>query len=199
MAEMAASRGDRGLAVDRRERAAVWASNLDRCVRPTAWGEAYVTALDPEPHAGPPADARPDAAAFMGCWPWNAIPADDRGLDATLDAADRDEWAPPVARCIGRYPGDECTPTGDPKPGGWPLCEAHADTARWLTGRDPDAVIDHLHDAERWTTAAGLLPERVDAAGDVDWNANLSWSQAAYVLLARSHADGEPFGMAPEA
>jgi hypothetical protein len=42
-----------------------------------------------------------------------------------------------------------------------------------------------------------LLPERVDGDGTVSWNANLQWSQAMYVLLAESHARGEPFGLAP--
>jgi hypothetical protein len=60
-------------------------------------------------------------------------------------------------------------------------------------------VSDHLfEDASDWTAAAGLLPEYVDERSRPDWNANLEWSQAMFVLLARSHVDGTPFGFTPE-
>ena len=100
--------------------------------------------------------------------------------------------------CLGRYLGDRYTPTGSVEDGGWPLCEACADVARWLGGSDPDAVADHaFEDAHEWTTTAGLLPERVDRSGDVRWNSNLRWSHATYPLLVENHVRDKAFGLAP--
>lgn len=69
---------------------------------------------------------------------------------------------------------------------------------RWQSGVDSNAVSDYVFShAEQWTTAAGLLPERVDGSGDVRWNSNLQWSQAMFLLLAESDQRGTPFGLAP--
>ena len=199
MAELADANGDDGFAERCRDRADVWASNLETyCFKPTPHGDCLVTADSPETPADPPADARPDAASFMAVWPWNVLPADGTAASSTLSAADDEAWVAGGTPCLGRYPGDHYTPSGTAEDGGWPLCEAYADVARWLGGTDPDAVDDHVSDhAHEWTTSAGLLPERVDGAGRVRWNSNLQWSQAMYVLLVENHVRGEPFGLAP--
>jgi len=199
MGELADAAGDGAFADRCRDRADVWASNLDTyCFKSTPYGECLVTADSPETPADPPADARPDAAAFMAVWPWNAVSADDDAVSATLSLADEEPWTAGDTPCLGRYPGDHYTPTGTAEDGGWPLCEAYADVARRLAGTDPDAVADHVaEDAHEWTTSAGLLPERVDGDGRVRWNSNLQWSQAAYLLLVEHRVRGEPFGLAP--
>jgi GH15 family glucan-1,4-alpha-glucosidase len=134
----------------------------------------------------------------MAHWPWNVLPADDEGIEATAELVEDTAWRATDTHCLGRYPGDHYTPSGTAEDGGWPLCEAYADVVRWQNGQDPDAVADYLFDhATEWTTATSLLPERVDGDGTVSWNSNLQWSQAMYVLLAESHARGEPFGLAP--
>ena len=200
MAEMADATGDTDFAAACRDRAAVWADNLDTyCFREgTPYGDHYVTAAEPE--GGHPApDRRPDAAAFMAYWPWNVVDTDDDALIETAKLADDPRWRAGGTPCVGRYPADTYTPSGRPEDGGWPLGEAYADMVRWQTGLDDTAVDDYLGEATEWTTSAGLLPERVDGDGTVSWNANLQWSQAMYVLLAESQARGEPFGLAPEA
>jgi GH15 family glucan-1,4-alpha-glucosidase len=199
-AELAAARGDADFAATCRARAETWAENFDRyCFETgTAFGDHYVTAHDPEYPDSPRADRRPDAAAFMACWPWNVRPATSEEMRSTARLAEERPWRATNTPCLGRYPGDDYTPSGSAEDGGWPLCEAYADVVRWLGDVDADAVAEHLFEhADRWTTAAGLLPERVDGNGDVRWNSNLQWSQAAYVLLAESHVRGNPFGMAP--
>jgi GH15 family glucan-1,4-alpha-glucosidase len=200
MAALAAARGDDEFAADCRDRAATWASNVDAyCLKETAIGRAYVTADSPEPTGADPApDDRPDAAAFMAVWPWNVIDADHEPMRATSALVDHPDWRADESLVVGRYPGDRYTPSGQPEDGGWPLCEAYADVVAWQNGVRADAVSLHLFDhVDDWTTAAGLLPERVDDIGDVRWNSNLQWSQAMYVLLAESHVRGEPYGLAP--
>ncbi|MFB6131222.1 MAG: glycoside hydrolase family 15 protein [Salinigranum sp.] len=200
MADLAAARGDDEFAARCRERAETWASGFrEHCFATgTPFGDHYVTAGDPEYGAEPPADRRPDAAAFMAVWPWNVVRADEPGMRSTADLAAEPPWRATGTPCVGRYPGDDYTPSGTVEDGGWPLCEAYADVVRWLSGADEDAVERYVfEDAAQWTTAAGLLPERVDGHGDVRWNSNLQWSQAAYVLLAESQARGVPYGMAP--
>lgn len=199
MAAMADATGDDGFAVECRETAETWADNLSTyCFKTdTPYGDHYVTADKPEGGSGPAPDQRPDAAAFMASWPWNVLDADDEELLSTVELADDPRWRADETPCVGRYPADQYTPTGRPEDGGWPLCEAYADMARWQTGVDDRAVADYLDEATAWTTAAGLLPERVDGDGSVAWNANLQWSQAMYILLVESHERGEPFGLAP--
>ncbi|MDS0301313.1 glycoside hydrolase family 15 protein [Halogeometricum sp. S1BR25-6] len=202
MAAMADERDETEFATRCRECAGEWEANFDDyCfARDTPYGDHYVTAASPETAFSPSADERPDAAAFMAYWPWNVVDADGEPLRSTLRLAGERPWNAPDARCIGRYPGDCYTPTGTAEVGGWPLCEAYADVARWQSETDEEAVRDHLFDdALAWTTAAGLLPERVDEHGRPHWNANLQWSQAMFVLLTRSHVDGTPFGFAPDA
>jgi len=201
MAEMADATGDSEFAADCRETAETWAGNFERyCFKEhTQYGSHYVTADKPEGNIHPAPDARPDAAAFMAYWPWNVVDADAETMTETAELADDPRWRADSTPCVGRYPADTYTPSGAPEDGGWPLCEAYADMVRWQSGLDNDAVADHLQESTEWTTTAGLLPERVDGNGTVSWNANLQWSQAMYVLLAESHARGEPFGLAPEA
>ena len=201
MAEMADEVDEESLASECRERADVWADNLETyCYREgTPYGDHYVTAAEPE-YGEPAPDQRPDAAAFMAFWPWNVLEADDEGLRSTVELADDPVWRADETRCVGRYPGDVYTPSGTAEDGGWPLCEAYADVVRWQTGVDADAVGDHVREhASEWVTSAGLLPERVDGDGTVGWNSNLQWSQAMYVLLVESHLRDEPYGMAPSA
>jgi len=201
MAAMADAKGDSDLAVECREMADTWVENLSTyCFKTdTPYGDHYVTADKPEGGSGPSPDQRPDAAAFMAFWPWNVLDADDTGLVSTAELVDDPRWRSDETLCVGRYPGDQYTPTGTPEDGGWPLCEAYADIVRWQTGLDEDAVIDHITDhAGEWTTSAGLIPERVDGDRTVAWNSNLQWSQAMYILLAESHDRGEPFGLAPD-
>ncbi|MFB6149454.1 MAG: MFS transporter [Halobacteriales archaeon] len=184
-----------------RDRAAVWADNLDTyCFRrDTPYGDHYVTAAEPE-HGRPAPDRRPDAAAFMAYWPWNALDADDPGLVSTVELAADPVWRADETPCVGRYPEDTYTPSGRVEDGGWPLCEGYADVVRWQSGVDTDAVEEYVTDhAGEWTTSAGLLPERVDGDGTVSWNSNLQWSQAVYVLLVESRRRGEPYGLAPGA
>jgi GH15 family glucan-1,4-alpha-glucosidase len=200
MAALADARGHDSFAADCRERADTWADNVDTyCLKETAIGRAYVTADSPEPTGADPApDDRPDAAAFMAVWPWNVIDADHDPMRETSALVDHPDWRADGSLVVGRYPGDRYTPSGEPEDGGWPLCEAYADVVAWQNGVRPDAVSLHLFDhVDDWTTAAGLLPERVDDVGDVRWNSNLQWSQAMYVLLAESHVRGEPYGLAP--
>ncbi|WP_246055615.1 glycoside hydrolase family 15 protein [Halonotius roseus] len=201
MAELADAKGDSEFADDCRETAETWADNFERyCFKEnTQYGSHFVTADKPEGNIHPAPDARPDAAAFMAYWPWNVVDADADELVSTAELAADPRWQADSTPCVGRYPADRYTPSGAPEDGGWPLCEAYADMARWQSGLDSDAVVDHLDDSTEWTTTAGLLPERVDGDGTVSWNANLQWSQAMYVLLAESHVRGEPFGLAPEA
>jgi GH15 family glucan-1,4-alpha-glucosidase len=198
-AALADSRGETEFAAACRERADVWASNLETyCLKDGLYGSHYVTADSPERTDEPPADERPDAIALSVVWPWNLRPADHDAVQATLAHARDPTWCASGSPCLGRYPGDDYTPTRGVEDGGWPVCEAYADVVRWLAGTEPDAVADYVHDhADGWTTAAGLLPERVDGRGRVRWNSNLQWSQAAYVLLAASLARGEAFGLAP--
>jgi GH15 family glucan-1,4-alpha-glucosidase len=199
MAAMADARGETEFAADCRETAATWADNFERyCFKQnTQYGSHFVTADKPEGTIHPAPDARPDAAAFMAYWPWHVVDADSEALIETAKLADDPRWRADSTACVGRYPGDRYTPSGAPEDGGWPLCEAYADVVRWQSGLDSDAVADHLQESTQWTTTAGLFPERVDGDGTVSWNANLQWSQAMYVLLAESHARGEPFGLAP--
>ena len=200
MAEMADSRGEKDFATTCREKAAVWASNMETyCYKTdTPYGDHFVTADSPE-HGGSPApDERPDAAAFMAYWPWNVVDADAESMRSTAELAAEGVWAADEVACVGRYPGDVYTPSGTAEDGGWPLCEAYADVVRWQNGIDPDAVEEHVFEhVEEWTTTANLLPERVDGDGNVSWTSNLQWSQAMYVLLVESHLRGEPYGMAP--
>ena len=200
LAEMADARGDGEFADDCRERADVWASNVDTyCLKDTAIGRAYVTADSPETWADPMPDNRPDAAVFMAVWPWNVIDADHEPMRETSALVDHPAWRADGSLVVGRYPGDRYTPSGGVEDGGWPLCEAYADVVAWQNGVRSNAVELHLFDhVEEWTTTAGLLPERVDDIGSVRWNSNLQWSQAMYVLLAESHVRGEPYGLAPE-
>ncbi|MFB6250801.1 MAG: glycoside hydrolase family 15 protein [Halobellus sp.] len=199
MGELASAAGDDSFAARCRERAGVWTESLETyCYREdTPYGDHYVTAAEPE-YGEPSPDERPDAAAFMTFWPWNVLDADDDGLRATVELADDPVWRATDTPCLGRYPGDDYTPTGTATDGGWPLCEAYADVVRWQSGVDSDAVAEYITDhAHEWTTSAGLLPERVAGDGTVAWNSNLQWSQAMYVLLVESHRRGEPYGMAP--
>ncbi|WP_136602920.1 glycoside hydrolase family 15 protein [Salinigranum halophilum] len=200
MAAMADARGENDFAETCRERADTWASNLETyCFKQgTPYGDHYVTADSPEYGADPAPDTRPDAASFMAYWPWNVLSADDSGLAATSELVEHSAWRATGTPCLGRYPGDHYTPSGAAEDGGWPLCEAYADVVRWQNGQNPDAVSEYLFEhANEWTTSASLLPERVDGDGTVSWNSNLQWSQAMYILLAESHARGEPFGLAP--
>ncbi|QSG06751.1 glycoside hydrolase family 15 protein [Halapricum desulfuricans] len=200
MAELAEARGEDEFAVRCRKRADVWADNFETyCYRTgTPYGDHFVTADKPE-HGGDPApDARPDAAAFMAYWPWNVVAADADTMRSTVELTEDPAWVAEETPCIGRYPGDRYTPTGRPDDGGWPLCEAYADVVRWQSGLDPDAIATHVREhAGEWTTTANLLPERVASDGTVDWNSNLQWSQATYVLLVESRLRGEPYGLAP--
>jgi GH15 family glucan-1,4-alpha-glucosidase len=201
-AELLAAGGETTLAARCRERADVWAGNLETyCAREDGlFGTHYVTADRPERRDTPPADRRPDAIAFTAVWPWNVRQADHETVQATLAHADDPAWRADGTACLGRYPGDEYTPSEAIEDGGWPLCEAYADVVRWASGADPRALDAYLvDDAPTWTTMAGLLPERVDGVGRVRWNANLQWSQAVYVLLAESRARGTPYGLAPGA
>ncbi|SEO51464.1 Glucoamylase (glucan-1,4-alpha-glucosidase), GH15 family [Halogranum amylolyticum] len=201
MAALADEKGDEEFAEECREHAATWAGNFDDyCFHPDAYlGDHYVTADSPERDDDVSPNERPDAAAFVAYWPWNVAAVDSDELGSTLAAAEDESWTSPGARCLARYPEDDYTPTGDPEDGGWPLCEAYADVARWQRGHDDDAVADYVFEhALAWTTAAGLLPEQVDGEGDVRWNSNLQWSQAMYILLTESHARGEPYGFAPD-
>ncbi|QCC52551.1 glycoside hydrolase family 15 protein [Halapricum salinum] len=200
MAELADSRGETDFAEQCRERASVWASNMETyCFKTdTPYGDHFVTADNPEYRPHPAPDERPDAAAFMAYWPWNVVDADAPAMRSTAELADEDFWAADEVACVGRYPGDVYTPSGTAEDGGWPLCEAYADVVRWQNGLDSDAVEDHVHDhVKRWTTSADLLPERVDGDGNVSWNSNLQWTQATYILLVESLRRGEPYGMAP--
>jgi GH15 family glucan-1,4-alpha-glucosidase len=199
MAELADETGDDEFADRCRDQADVWAENVDTyCLKETVIGRAYVTADSPETAADPMPDDRPDAAAFMAAWPWNVVDFDHEPMRETSALVDHEAWRADGSLVVGRYPGDRYTPSGHPEDGGWPLCEAYADVVAWQNGVREEAVelflFDHVHE---WTTAAGLLPERVDDIGDVRWNSNLQWSQAMYVLLAESHARGEPYGLAP--
>ncbi|QLG61870.1 hypothetical protein [Halorarum salinum] len=157
-----------------------------------------MTADQPDGTEEPPPDRRPDAAAFMACWPWNVVdPGSDRVV-ATVSHADDPTWKADGTDCVGRYPDDDFTPTGTAEDGGWPVSEAYADVVRWQSGLDPTAVADYVYrHSQPWRTAADLLPERVDGDGRVRWNSNLQWSQAMYVLLVESLVRGEPFGLAP--
>jgi len=199
MGELADAHGDHEFAERCRDRANVWANHFeDYCFKSTPYGDCLVTADSPETSSDPPADERPDAASFMAVWPWNVVAADADSVLSTLSATDDQSWRAGETPCLGRYPGDHYTPTGTVEDGGWPLCEAYADVARWLGGSDPDAVEEHVYeDAHEWTTSARLLPERVDGEGRVRWNSNLQWSQAMYVLLVENHVRDEPFGLAP--
>ncbi|WP_241430023.1 glycoside hydrolase family 15 protein [Halorubrum lipolyticum] len=200
MAELASAAGDDAYAERCRECADTWASNFrDYCFEEDGLlGAHYVTASNPEYPDSPPADRRPDGAVFMAYWPWNVVAADDETMVSTVEHADDTAWRAKRSQCLGRYPGDDYTPTGVDEDGGWPICEAYADMVRWQSGQDTDAVSDYVHHhAPEWVTSANLLPERVDGAGRPRWNANLLWSQATYVLLAESMRRGEPYGMAP--
>ncbi|MUV57028.1 glycoside hydrolase family 15 protein [Halogeometricum sp. CBA1124] len=200
MAEMAEARGDDAFAEDCRERAAVWADCFDDyCFREDAYlGDHYVTADSPDRDDEVAPDHRPDAAAFMATWPWNVVAADSDEMRSTVELATDDAWCASETACVGRYPEDDFTPTGEPEDGGWPLCEAAADVVRWLDG-DEDALREYVfEDAPSWTTAAGLLSEQITGDGGVRWNANLQWSQAMYVLLTETHVREEAVAMAPE-
>ncbi|RLM57668.1 glycoside hydrolase family 15 [Halobellus sp. Atlit-31R] len=200
MGELADAVGDSQYAARCRDRAAVWAGRFDEhCFeRDALLGDHYVTADSPEEATEPPADRRPDAAAFTAYWPWNVVDADAEPMRSTVSHASDPEWCADESPCVGRYPGDDYTPTGTVEDGGWPVCEAYADVVRWQSGLDPEAVADYVFDhSGAWRTTAGLLPERVDGRGRVRWNSNLQWSQAIYVLLVESHARGAPFGHAP--
>ncbi|TQQ82257.1 glycoside hydrolase family 15 protein [Halonotius roseus] len=200
MAELASAAGDDAYADRCRERANTWTSNFkEYCFEENGLlGSHYVTASNPEYADSPPPDQRPDGAAFMAYWPWNVVAADDETMLSTVKHADNTAWRAKRSPCLGRYPGDDYTPTGVDEDGGWPICEAYADMVRWQSGHDTDAVSDFVyHHAPEWVTSANLLPERVDGAGRPRWNANLLWSQATYVLLAESMRRGEPYGMAP--
>lgn len=199
MSELAEAYGDADFA-DRCEKMAnVWAGNFKKyCFKSTPYGDALVTADSPETHSDPPADSRPDAASFMTVWPWNVADANAEPVSATLSLANEEPWVANETDCVGRYPGDHYTPTGRVEDGGWPLCEAYADIARWMSNHDPGAVDDYIYeDAHEWTTAAGLLPERINGTGEVRWNSNLQWSQAMYILLVESRSRDRPFGLAP--
>jgi GH15 family glucan-1,4-alpha-glucosidase len=201
MAELAETVGESEYAERCRTQAETWADNFDDyCfVEDGLLGDHYVTAVDPEWADDPPADQRPDAAAFMAYWPWSVVEADSDPMQSTVSHADDLSWRADRNPCVGRYPGDDYTPTGAVEDGGWPLCEAYADMVRWQAGVDENAVTDHVFDhSQMWRTAAGLLPERVDGGGAVRWNSNLQWSQAMYVLLVESHARGSPYGFAPK-
>jgi len=200
MAAMARANGDESFARECWDRADEWAANVDTyCLKDTSIGRAYVTADSPESSADPMPDDRPDAAAFMSVWPWNVIDADHEPMREMSALVDHSAWRAEDSLVVGRYPGDRYTPSGEPEDGGWPLCEAYADVVAWQNEVREDAVSLYLFDhADEWTTAAGLLPERVDDIGDVSWNSNLQWSQAMYVLLAESHVRGEPYGLAPD-
>ncbi|MFC5368727.1 glycoside hydrolase family 15 protein [Salinirubrum litoreum] len=200
MAALADAMGEPDYADRCRETATRWADNFDDyCFRHDGLlGAHYVTATSPEQADKPRADERPDAAAFMAYWPWNVVDADHEPMRATADLAADQSWRADQSPCVGRYPGDDYTPTGAVEDGGWPLCEAYTDVVRWQSGVDPDAVHDHVFThSQPWRTEAGLLPERVDGAGRVRWNSNLQWAQATYVLLVESLARGEPYGLAP--
>ncbi len=200
MAQLADAVGDHEYATRCRARASTWADHFDEyCFkRDGLLGAHYVTADSPDWPDEPRADRRPDAAAFMAYWPWNAVDADGEAMRSTVEHADDLDWRADLSPCVGRYPGDDYTPTGAVEDGGWPLCEAYADMVRWQSGVDDDAVAEHVFEhSKAWRTAAGLLPERVDGGGRVRWNSNLQWTQATYVLLVESLARGAPFGLAP--
>ncbi|WP_128476368.1 glycoside hydrolase family 15 protein [Halorussus pelagicus] len=201
MAELADAKGETAFADDCRNKADTWASNFDGyCYKTNAYlGDHYVTADSPTYNDGTlDADVRPDAAAFMAAWPWNVKDASSPEMTSTVQKADDTAWKADDTPCLGRYPQDDYTPSGSANDGGWPLCEAYADVVRWQSGVDSNAMSDYVFDhAEQWTTAAGLLPERVDGNGDVQWNSNLQWSQAMYLLLVESDQRGAPFGLAP--
>jgi len=200
MAELADGAGDTEYASRCRELASQWAANFDAyCFkRDGLLGDHYVTADRPEGADDPPADRRPDAAAFTASWPWNVVDADSEEMQKTVMHAENPYWRADGTPCVGRYPGDDYTPTETAEDGGWPICEAYADMVRWQCGVDPDAVEKFIHeDSRTWRTDAGLLPERVDGEGGVRWNSNLQWSQAMYVLLVESFVRGTPVGLAP--
>ncbi len=199
MAAMARATGEESFADACRAKADTWAGNVDQyCLKDTMIGRAYVTADSPEWGADPMPDNRPDAAAFMAVWPWNIVDADHDPMREMSGLVDHPAWRAEESLVVGRYPGDRYTPSGTPEDGGWPLCEAYADMVAWQNGVREDAVSLYLFDhVDKWTTAAGLLPERVDDIGEVRWNSNLQWSQAMYVLLAESHVRDEPYGLAP--
>ncbi|QIO23872.1 glycoside hydrolase family 15 protein [Haloarcula sp. JP-L23] len=197
MAELADAKGETSFADQCRNTADTWASNFsDYCHYDTAdYGTTMVSV------SGAEWDATrgdiPDAAAFMAHWPWNVVSGTSVEVSDTLDSIDS-TWNATNTPCIDRYPGDDYTPTDADEDGGWPLCEAYTDVARWQEGRNPNAVSDYVYDhAEQWRTAGGFLPERVDGDGNVRWNSHLNWSQAMYVLLTEADVRGAPFGYAP--
>ncbi len=197
MAELADAYGESSFAQTCRDTADEWASNFYAYLyKSTSYGDVVVSVDSPEWDAS--RDDKPDAAAFMAHWPWNVMDAADAELSSTLDATDHADWVASNTPCLDRYPGDDYTPSDSDEDGGWPLCEAYADVARWQEGRDPNAVSDYVFShAEQWRTAGGLLPERVDGDGNVRWNSHLNWSQAMFVLLTECHRRGSPFGYAP--
>ena len=141
MAELADAAGDDDLAGRCRERADSWAGNMATyCYKEdTPYGDHFVTADSPERSGEPAPDERPDAAAFMAYWPWNAIDADAPEMVSTVELADDPAWRADGTDCLGRYPDDVYTPSGTAEDGGWPLCEAYADVVRWQSGVDSDA------------------------------------------------------------
>lgn len=105
-AEMADAKGDSGLASDARSLADTWDSNFDDyCFKTNVYlGDHYVTADSPEYEGSPPADERPDAAAFMAYWPWNVKDASHPEMETTLKKADDNAWKADNSPCLGRYP-----------------------------------------------------------------------------------------------
>jgi GH15 family glucan-1,4-alpha-glucosidase len=197
MAEMADANGESSFATDCRNKADTWASNFDDyCYKSTSYGDVYVTCDSPSYDTS--RDEVPDAAALMSYWPWNVRAASSTQMQSTLDATSSTDWTATNTPCLDRYPGDDYTPSDTDEDGGWPLCEAYADVARWQSGRDGNAVSDYVFEhAEGWRTAGGFLPERVDGDGNVRWNSILNWSQAMFVLLTQNHVRGSPYGLAP--
>jgi len=108
MGDLADARGDDEFAGRCRERAEVWASNLEKyCFKPTPYGDCFVTADSPETPSDPPADARPDAASFMAVWPWNVVSAGSDAVSSTHFGRGRtavDRGGNPLSGPVSRRP-----------------------------------------------------------------------------------------------
>jgi glucoamylase len=198
MAELAEANGDLTYAKTCREAATTIDCQFDANQYTTSgiYGdhEYYITAKNPT--WNPEAEKRPDATSFMVYYPWNVRNANEMHILESLD--DTNVYTASYTSCLGRYPKDKYIPPESIEDGGWPLCEAYADFARWQSGVDSLAIENYVFkDAPSWATSASLLPERVDANGNPRWNSPLLWSHAMYILAVKSYAENKPYGLAP--
>jgi len=128
MAELAEANGDLTYAKTCREAATTIDSQFDANQYTTSgiYGdhEYYITAKNPT--WNPEAEKRPDAASFMVYYPWNVRNANEMHILESLD--DTNVYTASYTSCLGRYPKDKYTPSESIEDGGWPLCEAYADS-----------------------------------------------------------------------